>query len=811
MKKQIRLIKKVTYLAIALLVMIGCQDLDKPGYGDYELDPSLVNIISPKDGSTIKVFEEVTSLDIDIKIDDDNVVSVISIALDGTDIAVLTDFTNPRHISETVTYSGLTNGDYTLTVTSTDLNGKSTTAESKFSKEAPYSALFDGEILYMPFDNDYRDLIGFEFADEFGTPGFAGAGFTGPNAYRGATDAYLTFPSEGLLSNEFSAAFWYKVNADPDRAGLLVIGDNADDRNQGFRLFREGNTTEQRIKLNVGTGAGESWNDGGVIDVATGEWVHVAFTISQTESKIYFNGNQMNTATLSGPIDWTGVGPLTIGAGGETFSYWDHKSDISDMDELRIFDKALSQEEIQIMINAFNPYIPQFAGESFYMPFDGGYTNLVGNIAATQVGSPQIVDDAYEGSGAYGGATDSYLTYLSEGLTTPEFSASMWYKLNNDPDRAGILVMGPEDTANGGYPDVQNNRANGFRFFRENGDDGNQRFKLNVGNGSGDAWIDGGVNADVDPTTGDWVHLAFTISNTDAIVYIDGVAVAQSTIEGVDWTGCDVISIMSGAPRFTEWGHASDNSYLDELRFFDKALTAEEVGEVYGGDVTPPFFGANLYMPFEGDNINKSKNVAATVVGTTGFSGEGKVGSNSFVGATDSYLTYPTADLTSESFSAVMWYKLDASPDRGGILVMGPEDVDNGGYPDVQNKRTNGFRFFRENGDEGFQRFKLNVGNGTGDAWIDGGHDADVATDAGWIHLAFTISPTKAIVYINGDVVKEGDITGIDWTGCDLLSIMSGAPRFSEWGHASDLSYLDELYLFDKELTQTEIQTIMAE
>ena len=76
---------------------------------------------------------------------------------------------------------------------------------------------------------------------------------------------------------------------------------------------------------------------------------------------------------------------------------------------------------------------------------------------------------------------------------------------------------------------------------------------------------------------------------------------------------------------------------------------------------------------------------------------------------------------------------------------MGPEDTDNAGYPDTQNDRTTGFRFFRENGAEGHQRFKLNVGNGTGDAWVDGGTAADVPNDAGWVHLAFTISQDKDV------------------------------------------------------------------
>jgi hypothetical protein len=37
---------------------------------------------------------------------------------------------------------------------------------------------------------------------------------------------------------------------------------------------------------------------------------------------------------------------------------------------------------------------------------------------------------------------------------------------------------------------------------------------------------------------------------------------------------------------------------------------------------------------------------------------------------------------------------------------------------------------------------------------------------------------------------------------------MSGAPRFTEWNHKSDLSLMDELRIFSKSLTQTEVQAI---
>jgi len=454
------------------------------------------------------------------------------------------------------------------------------------------------------------------------------------------------------------------------------------------------------------------------------------------------------------------------------------------------------------------PYTPLFANEIFYMAFDNDYTELISVTPATKVGSPGFAGEALIGTNAYAGATDSYLTVPTAGLQLgTELSASFWYKVNDNPDRAGILVIGPPDTAN---PDAQNNRTSGFRFFRENAG-GNQRFKLNVGNGTADTWVDGGEAADIAPGS-DWVHMAFTISATEAIVYINGQLVKQSTFSGIDWTGSDLLSIMSGAPRFNGWDHKSDLSFMDDLRLFNKALTQDEIQNIIG--VTNPYEpadGETFYMPFNDDYVNIVGGSSATLVGNPGFSGEAKKGSNAYAGATDSYLTFPTTGLTSESFSATMWYKLDADPDRAGILVMGPEDPDNAGYPGTQNNRNFGFRFFRESGADGFQRFKLNVGNGTADTWVDGNTDADVANDAGWIYLAFTISPTKAIVYINGVAVKESPITGIDWTGTDILSIMSGAPRFTGFNHFSDLSYLDELRFFNKELTPAEIESMMAE
>jgi len=218
------------------------------------------------------------------------------------------------------------------------------------------------------------------------------------------------------------------------------------------------------------------------------------------------------------------------------------------------------------------PYHPQYDGEIFYMPFDGDYTELISITNATKVGTPGFANGKL--GKAYAGATDAYLTFPTDRLIGTEFSAVFWYKLNASPDRAGILVIGPPDEVN---PDAQNNRKSGFRFFRE-GSATNQTFKLNVGNGTADTWFDGGATASLNPATATgWVHMAFTISETECVVYINGQVVKQASFTGVDWTGCDILSIASGAPRFTGWSHLSDNSLIDELRLFNKALTQKEI------------------------------------------------------------------------------------------------------------------------------------------------------------------------------------------------------------------------------------------
>lgn len=575
-------IKNIIACLIVLVFAASCNEgIDPITAVDPGADASapVITIKYPTEGVKIQVPELVTSINISFEATDDIELKSVSVLMDGTEIVSYSEFKDYRRAVKEYLYNKVTNGAHTLTVKATDLEGKVTNTSVKFEKKPPYTPLYAGETFYMPFDGDYVEKISFKAATVVGTPGFAGTGLKGINAYSGAADSYLTFPLAGLTGTEFSAEFWVKLNASPDRSGLISISPGGEDRTKGLRFFREGSATSQRFKLNVGTGSGETWNDGGLL-APSNEWAHLAFTVSQTKCTIYINGAVAASVNNTG-IDWTGCSTISIFSGAPGFAYWGHNADQSKFDELRFFNKALNQAEIQTIIDNDSPYVPRYSGEVFYMPFEGSYKDLVSNTTATKVGSP-LFADGKKGQ-AYSGAADSYVTFPTTTLKSSNFSAVFWTKINSTPDRAGILVMGPEDKANAGYPTVQNNRTSGFRFFRE-GSATTQRFKLNAANGTADSWFDGGSAADVDATTGQWVHMAFTISGTECVVYINGEVAKQGSFGGIDWTGCDLLSIMSGAPRFTEWSHFSDLGMMDELRIFSKALSQDEVKTIMNAE-----------------------------------------------------------------------------------------------------------------------------------------------------------------------------------------------------------------------------------
>ncbi|MFV0378658.1 MAG: LamG domain-containing protein [Mangrovibacterium sp.] len=567
--------KNLLIVALSLILFSACDQnyldpISKVDPGEDASAPA-VSVSFPPEGYELQTNEALASIAFNFEVRDDIEISSISLKLDGTELTSYSSFKDYRVAKETYTYTEVATGPHVFSVVATDTDGNTTTKNVNFTKAPPYTPVYEGEVFYMPFNNEFREMNSLSLATVVGSPTFT-SGIQGGTAYAGATDSYLSFPSTILQgSTSMSASFWMKIDKSNDRAGILVVSPPAsgnNDRTKGFRFFRESSNdgATQRFKLNVGNGTSDAWVDGGTAaDVTpnTGEWTHFAFTISPTKADVYINGTLVKESAITG-IDWTNCSQISIMSGAPNWTGWDHLSDASLLDELRIFTKELTADEVKTIM------LKEQA--SFYMDFNGDYKDNISGDEATTVGIPTFAYGAGISGDAYKGATDSYLTFPSADLATgTSFSTSFWLKIDATATRAGILAIAPES------PSDPSQKPSGFGFIRE-GNASSQKFVLLAGNGTNATWFNPGTPATIDPTvkTG-WVHFAVSVASTSAAFYMDGVQVSQGSLSGFNWANVGDLSIMSGAPNFSGWNHKSEPGLMDDLYFFPKALSQEEV------------------------------------------------------------------------------------------------------------------------------------------------------------------------------------------------------------------------------------------
>lgn len=111
-------------------------------------------------------------------------------------------------------------------------------------------------------------------------------------------------------------------------------------------MFHENSGTNQNIGVNLGTGKAEVWISPIITITPPGTWMHIAVSVSTSVATVYINGAVAKTAPLDGPIDWTSCTLISIASGVPNFVYWSHLYDLSQYDEIHIFNKAISAADV---------------------------------------------------------------------------------------------------------------------------------------------------------------------------------------------------------------------------------------------------------------------------------------------------------------------------------------------------------------------------------------------------------------------------------------------------------------------------------
>jgi hypothetical protein len=598
-----------------------------------------------------------------------------------------------------------------------------------------------GLVAYYPFNGNADDASGNGYhgnalganltADRFGNPNSA-YGFDG-------VDDYIAVNNFPVLDRTFTYAAW-----------LRVLG--TAQHHQSFGAHGEGGAV------------GETWNFGYNTDQKVWDtydrrngtwqvpmdigssWTHVAIVYESHLQHIYVNGVCRGSRNITTPIPAGLSNTLRIGTltpGDQQFQGM--------IDEVRIYNRALNAVEIQALCGALVAYYP-FNGNARDSSGNGHHGTANGATLTTdRLGNP---NSAYSFDGV-----DDYILIPAIDITT-DLSISFWLKTtssnsNSWPSNQFII---DRDLCG-----VQRDWSVGL------GQGG--KIQFNTG-----ANIDHVLTSSSDINDDTWKHIVVVrdAGNQKKEIYVNGILSASSVFDNQPFQN-NAINIYFGASVCLTSQHDYFNGSLDEIRLYNRVLTAAEIQELYKGS------GLLAYYPFNGNANDESGNghhgtVNGPTLTTDRFGNAERA--YSFDGMHKDYNIQCNNPVSGGIFSLAVWiYTLHNSNDRIDIL--------DGGTIDAVDK---GFHLYKQNNTIWFDLSnhplctgKSNIANGN------------------WHFIAAISSGDSLKLYVDGKL-EDAKPANADISGSNFY-IGNNAHLDASWS-----GKIDEVRIYDRALSEKEIQ-----
>lgn len=417
-----------------------------------------------------------------------------------------------------------------------------------------------------------------------GHDGTMQGGLSGANSTTGIVGTALTFDGSGncidlggdsaVLPDAFTVTAWVNYT-DPSPATRIFFGwasggglpnlyiDNA---TYNWPLMYMGNTNFVYFKA-------APFNSTG--------WHHVAYVLPGsaqsdiTNAKMYVDGNETPLYQLTSSGGQNTKTNAVIGAsggcGGGGFK--------GDLDEVRLYDRALSAAEVKAVYLASggtsNPDIT---------------TGLVAHWKLDETGGTSVADSSGQGNDGTWNGTAAVQSVAGHDSTALDFDISPATEVTV-PDSPELDISGTDITlAMWVYPEsgsgdqaLINKTWNNdltypyYQYAIEYDDMGaTDQFRFIFGD------TGGGLNnlLAVGPTTiGAWQHLAFTYDGTRTVGYINGVQKdVQNNTNSIEARGL----LLRLGSDFQSGQHF--NGYLDDVRVYNRALSAQDVAALADAD-----------------------------------------------------------------------------------------------------------------------------------------------------------------------------------------------------------------------------------
>ena len=325
----------------------------------------------------------------------------------------------------------------------------------------------------------------------------------------------------------------------------------------------------------------------GTVTYNDNNWHHVVATSDQTTGKLYIDGELISSGAMPSPSYSGGSPVVSIGKqqhpGSSTYSWFD-----GSIDQYRIFDHAITPAQVTALYNetatsVASGTIDNPSTIAYYKMADasdetGSYDGTATNVDFNVIGK-------YGFAGLFNGS-NSYIDISTLDFPTNNFSVSAWVYLNSTPGSTTYnMILTTAKQNSGGYFY--------FTFY------GTQLQYYHVA--SSTSVIGGTVVA------GQWNHVVLTQSSTGgAKVYLNDSVVASNTSLTANNTpnttsgGVNTLGYYNTGSSTT----GSLNGRMDQVRIFNKAISAAEVTTLYNevqcaNTITTPesYFNTVLFTP----------------------------------------------------------------------------------------------------------------------------------------------------------------------------------------------------------------------
>ncbi len=366
--------------------------------------------------------------------------------------------------------------------------------------------------------------------------------FDGTNDYASVPTSTSIEPAGGMTQITMEA--WVYVSSMTNNYQVAVMKGNLDaeiDVRPEWNAVRWGITNVSNVRVVKDTNVGFVLN----------RWFHLAITYDGSNIKLYVNGTYQDSMPHLGKVRSSGNGLLL---GVYSNDYWFNGV----IDEVRIYNRSLSQVDIQVDMNSSLPISRPVASYRF-----------------EEKSGQNAFDTHIWVNGTYGSAlsfdgVDDYVDFgNTPSLSTTSLTVMFWLNLSSDPDcdgnnnwRSLIRKGGTAGTPDGWDVVLEENRY----------------LQFDIGNGT--SYENRLLSPSGIVPINQWVHLAFVYNKDtgDQIIYKNGTLNVSRKVNGFMQLNSQPVQLSHGANAVAcpnEEGYI--NGAIDEVRIWSRALNSTEI------------------------------------------------------------------------------------------------------------------------------------------------------------------------------------------------------------------------------------------